>query len=1044
MSKKKGARKKGGQGSALPGKALKKKKTAPSLKNTDKALRKSQQQLSLALKAAKMGLWEWDLRKEKIHWSQDVHRIFSVSQKAFDGSFEGYLKLIHPDDKAFLLATIKETLSERKNYYVRHRIVHKDGTVRWVEAQGDVVLNKKGKPVKLTGTVQDITDKKTDELEKEDWKTRYELVAASTGQVIYDYDTATGRIAWSNNMRAVFGYTGKELKDIKKWESLIHPHDREHASRELDRAEASLKPFDIQYRFKVKSGEYRFVHDRGFFITLPTGKVHRMLGAMEDITDDVKTEESLVQSNRFKESLESALPGMLYVYDLQAQKNVYLNRNVFSLLGYTPEEIQRMGSSFVSRLMHPDDLSAAPVWTNEPFGVVKEIEYRLLSKKGEWKWFMGRDTPFQHDKNGRVTQIIGIAQDITAKKENENLIHESEKSYRELFNLLGQEIYVLTAEGTFIDVNEGACRESGYEKDELIGQTPAFLGVDDKNNSAFADEVLRLANVGIPQVTDWSGKKKNGEAFLKEVRIVKGSYFGKEVLIAAAWDITERKRTEDALRYSEHRFRNLIRNLNVGVLLRGPEAEVLIGNKSALQLLGISEDQLIGKTSFDPEWNVILEDGTDFPNAEHPIHAVIRNHKPVLGVVMGVYHPKKKSRVWLYVNAEPILNVDGELKEVVCTFTDITERKKIEEELIESEQRFRTMQQASFGGIGLHNKGMIIDCNQGLCDITGYTREELVGMNGLLLVAAEYRQEVMEKIVSGFEKSYDVEGVHKDGTRYALEIQAKNIPYHGEMIRVTEFRDITDRKLAAEKILEQNARLVNITEDMKRKNEQLEEFTQIVSHNLRSPVGNILTLLSFFESSAKEEEREEYLGLLKESGATTLRTLHELNEVLKIKQNKSLERQKVSFEDVLQNSKSMLSAKIAEVGALIHSDFAGAPMISYPNIYLESIFLNLLSNSLKYIRPNLKPEVWLKTYYKDGNIVLEVSDNGLGINLERYGHQVFKLHKTFHRHPESRGIGLFMIKNQIEAMGGEIAVQSQVNQGTTFIVNFDKYNFNDN
>jgi PAS domain S-box-containing protein len=462
-------------------------------------------------------------------------------------------------------------------------------------------------------------------------------------------------------------------------------------------------------------------------------------------------------------------------------RNVYANRNLAATLGYTTEEIQSLGDDIVSLFVHPDDLPNRPEWTNENFGTVKETQYRMKTKAGEWRWFLGRDTVFQRDPEGNVIQVVGMAQDVT-------------------------------------------------------------------------------------------------------------------------------------------------------------------------------------------------------------------------------------------------------------------ERKKIEEELTESEQRFRTLQQASFGGIGIHDKGMIIDCNQGLCDITGYSREELVGSNGLLLIAPEWRDLVMDKILSGYEKPYDVEGEKKGGIRFSLEIQAKNIPYQGKMIRVTEFRDITQRKLTEIKIRDQNSKLLAITEDLKRKNEQLEEFTQIVSHNLRSPVGNILTLLSFFEATDKEEEKAEYLNLLKESGATTQQTLHELNEVLKIKQNKQIPRQELQFENVLQHVKSMLSAKITEVSAVIESDFSQAPSIHYPNIYLESIFLNLLSNSLKYIHTDRKPQVMFRSFHSNSNIILEVRDNGLGINLERYGHQVFKLHKTFHKHPESRGIGLFMIKNQIEALGGEISIASQVDNGTTIFVNFNKYN----
>jgi sensor histidine kinase regulating citrate/malate metabolism len=101
--------------------------------------------------------------------------------------------------------------------------------------------------------------------------------------------------------------------------------------------------------------------------------------------------------------------------------------------------------------------------------------------------------------------------------------------------------------------------------------------------------------------------------------------------------------------------------------------------------------------------------------------------------------------------------------------------------------------------------------------------------------------------------------------------------------------------------------------------------------------------------------------------------------------------------------------------------------------------LNLLDNALKYAHPNRVPQISFKTTVNtSGNTILEISDNGLGLNLEKYGHHIFKLRKTFHRHPESRGIGLFMIKNQIEAMGGVISMKSEENEGSTFFINFSK------
>jgi signal transduction histidine kinase len=296
---------------------------------------------------------------------------------------------------------------------------------------------------------------------------------------------------------------------------------------------------------------------------------------------------------------------------------------------------------------------------------------------------------------------------------------------------------------------------------------------------------------------------------------------------------------------------------------------------------------------------------------------------------------------------------------------------------------------------------------------------------------------VVNNIKSDYDKPYDVVGIRKDGTRFTLEIRGKNIPYRdGGTIRITEFRDISERKLAESQILEQNAKLVAITHDLQTKNDQLHEFAQIVSHNLRSPVGNILSLLSLISNAENETEKNEYFQLLEESGTTTLTTLNELNEVLQINENKDIERQELEFANVFDHVFRLLNARIAKADAGIVTDFSQVPKIHYPNIYLESILLNLLSNALKYAHPNRKPEISLMSFIRDGRVVLTVSDNGLGINMEKYSHQVFKLRKTFHRHPESRGIGLFMIKNQIVALGGDITVSSIENEGSTFTITF--------
>jgi PAS domain S-box-containing protein len=132
---------------------------------------------------------------------------------------------------------------------------------------------------------------------------------------------------------------------------------------------------------------------------------------------------------------------------------------------------------------------------------------------------------------------------------------------------------------------------------------------------------------------------------------------------------------------NEERTNKLIDSLRVGVLLQGPQSEILFSNKAALNMLGLTEDELYGRSSFHPEWNVIHENGSLFPGSTHPVPTAIATKKSVTNVIMGVYRPVSKDRVWLLVNAEPLLDDKGDIKEVICSFSDITERKAVEEKL---------------------------------------------------------------------------------------------------------------------------------------------------------------------------------------------------------------------------------------------------------------------------------------------------------------------------------------------------------------------------
>ena len=168
-------------------------------------------------------------------------------------------------------------------------------------------------------------------------------------------------------------------------------------------------------------------------------------------------------------------------------------------------------------------------------------------------------------------------------------------------------------------------------------------------------------------------------------------------------------------------------------------------------------------------------------------------------------------------------------------------------------------------------------------------------------------------------------------------------------------------------------------------------------------------------------------------------TLNELIESLKIQGNKGITNDAVIFDTVFAKTLAILDIQILDSKAVVTANFCEAPTIEYPKLYMESILLNLLSNSIRYRAPDRIAQIHFRTEITNNEIVLIATDNGLGIDLKKYGHKLFGLNNTFHRHPDSKGVGLFMTRTQIEAVGGSVTVESEVDRGTTFKIILKKH-----
>ncbi|HEY4786729.1 MAG TPA: GAF domain-containing sensor histidine kinase [Bacteroidales bacterium] len=253
-------------------------------------------------------------------------------------------------------------------------------------------------------------------------------------------------------------------------------------------------------------------------------------------------------------------------------------------------------------------------------------------------------------------------------------------------------------------------------------------------------------------------------------------------------------------------------------------------------------------------------------------------------------------------------------------------------------------------------------------------------------------------------------------------------------ITTVSIENINIRNKLEEKLSERELML----SQLEKQKEQLEEFTHIISHNLRAPLSNLLLLDDMIANSSSVEQKLLYIEKQKQVVDSLHSTFDELVDAAQIKKDFNIEKEYVDLEEGLIKAIGLLQGEILKSNASISYDFSLAKSIYYPKKYFDSILINLLSNSIRYSSPKRNPVIHIKSWKQDGWTYLEAEDNGLGIDLKQHGENIFKLHKTFHGHPKAKGFGLFITKTQVEAQGGSIKVESEVDRGSKFIVQLCK------
>lgn len=371
-------------------------------------------------RVAHLGSWEWDIASGKVIWSDEHFRILGIEPGSVDPTYDYFFQRVHPADHELVKRAISATFDRQQPYACEFRVVRQeDGRIRHVIGQGDLERDAQGQPLRMTGTMLDITERKEAEAALHQSNERLQFVLEATGDAIWDADLASGIVSHNLRWCELLGLTDEyRTHPVEYFYSLIHPEDQERLHAVFDVAMFETGEYKAEFRLRKADGSYLWVSDHGRVARRDAnGKPLRIVGALSDITAR-KTLETELEASRKR--LELALGGSnLGLWDCDVPSGqVVCDQRWLDMVGYRLEDMQT-SLSFWESLIHPDDKSAVreAVAAHLRGDTARyQSEHRLRHQEGHWVWCYASGKIMERDPEGKPLRVVGTVQDISAQK----------------------------------------------------------------------------------------------------------------------------------------------------------------------------------------------------------------------------------------------------------------------------------------------------------------------------------------------------------------------------------------------------------------------------------------------------------------------------------------------------------------------------------------------------------------------------------------------------------------------------------------------------